>query len=183
VKKGLLVAVMVVGIVAVAFATDSTTQTVTMGVDPSTKISVSGDPSALTIVAPGVAGDQPADQSDSTRYIRYTVVVTSGKTRTLTGEITATTGDGVPDGCALKLTAATPVGGVGAVGTSAGQKTLDEGGGAQTLITGIGTGRAGGVGSGSGSQETFTLSVSDFTALKGGQSGTATVTLTFTDEA
>jgi len=173
--KALLVGVVSgLGIVGFMFAAATATQTVTMQVNAICLIAVTGNPSTLTVSAPAAGGQTPANGSSNTTYAQYTSTVGSGTTR----KITAAWGgsDAAPAGCALKLTA-TPSGGTNQ-GSSAGQVTVSAT--AQDVVTTIRSCFTG-TGANNGAQLSYSLEVSDATALVAGESKSATVTLTLTD--
>jgi Tfp pilus assembly protein PilW len=75
-------------ILAIA-ATDTDTQTVTITFQEIAVIGASGDPGTLTITAPAIAGDLPADQTDSTTTMAWTCNCAVATTRKITGQIDA----------------------------------------------------------------------------------------------
>jgi hypothetical protein len=86
--KTLLAVGVVVGLISVATATtDTATSTVTITFNEISELAVTGTPGTLTIIAPAVAGNLPADQSDATTTMAWTANVDSGKTRKITGSI------------------------------------------------------------------------------------------------
>ena len=162
------------GFVGLTFAVSTTTQTVTMQVNSICLIAVTGNPSTLSVSAPATGGQSPVNGSSTSTYAQYTSTVASGTTRKITAKWEA--GDAAPAGCALKLTA-TPSGGTNQ-GTSAGQITVSST--AQDAVTTIRS-CVTGTGGSSGAQLSYSLEVSDATALVAGESKTATVSLTLTD--
>jgi hypothetical protein len=160
----------------VLFAQDAATQSVSMQVNEIVVIDVTGDPAQLVITAPTLGGDDPQDATDSSTYAQYTSVVASGLSRSLTVEWGAS--DSAPAGTSLLLTV-TPQAG-GNRGTTAGQKTISSS--AETVVTGIGS-CATGRGAGTGAQLAYLLQVDTVTSLEAGDSSSATITLTLTDDA
>jgi hypothetical protein len=159
-----------------AGAAATSTQSLSMQVGSICVVSVTGNPSTLTVAAPGTGGQTPASGTSNTTYAQYTSTVAAGQTRKLTVAWGAS--DAAPAGCALKLTATPNVG--TNQGTSAGQITMTST--AQDLITTIKSCATGTSGS-SGAQLTYSLDVTDATALVASATKTATVTLTLTDAA
>jgi hypothetical protein len=155
-------------------AADTATQTVQLNVDDICVIDVTGDPAALTIAAPAVGGQTPADATDNSTYAQYTSVVCGAAARSLTAQWGA--GDTAPSGCALSLEVTALTAGCGsAVG---GGITMS--GTAQPVVTSIGS-CATGTGATDGAQLTYTLSVTDDTQLDSCDDQTVTITLTLTD--
>jgi hypothetical protein len=86
--KTLLAVGVIVGLMSVATATtDTATSTVTITFSEISELAVSGDPATLTIVAPAVAGDLPADQTVAGTTMAWTSNVAAGQTRKITGSI------------------------------------------------------------------------------------------------
>jgi len=162
------------GIAGPAFAADTATQTVQMNVNDICVIDVTGNPAALTIAAPATGGQTPADASNNTTYAQYTSVVSGATARTVTAAWGGS--DAAPAGTSLALEVTALTAGCGTV----------VGGGitvsavAQNIITAIGS-CATGTGGTDGGQLTYTLSVSDVTALDASDDQSVTVTLTLTD--
>jgi hypothetical protein len=146
--KTLLAIGMIVGLINVAIATtDVATSTVTITFSEISELAVSGDPGTLTIVAPAVAGDLPADQTDATTTMAWTSNVAAGKTRKITGSIAS-----LFSGIDLYATITV----AGGKGTSAGKQKLivtDT-----DFVTGIGNCNI------SGETITFTANVTSMTA-------------------
>jgi hypothetical protein len=112
---------------------DTVPQLVGAGVNPVAEVSVSDNVAGLVIDNPVVGGDQPPDDTHATTYLRYTSIVDSGKTRTISAAVTAGI---IPAGTDLYVTAATPgAGGRGNKGTGQGEMNLEPS--AAGLITGI----------------------------------------------
>ena len=175
--KALLVGVVsALGIAGFVFGVSTANQTVTMQVNAICLVAVTGNPSTLSVSAPAAGGQTPVSGSSTATYAQYTSTVASGTNR----KITAAWGgsDAAPAGCALKLTA-TPSGGTNQ-GTSAGQITMSST--AQDAVTTIGS-CVTGTGGSNGAQLSYSLEVSDATALVAGESKSATITLTLTDAA
>ena len=164
------------GLVGLMFAAATTTQTVTMQVNAISVLAVTGNPSTLTVSAPAVGGDTPANASDNATYVQYTSTVGASNARKLTAAWGGS--DAAPAGCSLKLTA-TPSGGTNQ-GSTAGQITLSST--AQDIVTTIKS-CATGTGGTSGTQLTYLLSIDTMTSLVAAESKSATVTLTLTDAA
>jgi hypothetical protein len=174
--KAILIGVVFgLGVVGLTFAVSTATQTVTMQVGAICVVSVTGNPSTLTVSAPTTGGQTPMSGSSTTTYAQYTSTVAAGTTRKISAKWA--TGDAAPAGCALKLTA-TPAG--GNQGTGAGQITMTST--AQDVVTTIRS-CATGTGGTYGAQLSYALDVSDATALVASESKSATVTLTLTDAA
>ncbi len=126
----------------------------------------------LTVSAPGTPGDDPVGSSDATKKLQYTSIVASGLSRIITVDADANP----PAGTGLTIEAAVPAG----MGTTGGSKTLSLAAGTQNIITGVGS-CATGTGA-NGATLTYTLSVSDKTALLNA-STTITATFTILDDA
>jgi len=169
-------AVIGLGLVGLMFAASTATQTVTMQVNAICVLAVTGNPSTLTVTAPATGGQAPSNGSNTATYAQYTSTVASGTTRKITAKWES--GDAAPAGCALKLTA-TPSGGTNQ-GTSAGQITVTST--AQDVVTTIRS-CVTGTGGSNGAQLSYSLEVSDATALVASESKSATVSLTLTDAA
>ena len=169
-------AVIGLGLVGLMFAASTATQTVTMQVNAICVLAVTGNPSTLTVTAPATGGQAPSNGSNTSTYAQYTSTVASGTTRKITAKWES--GDAAPAGCALKLTA-TPSGGTNQ-GTSAGQITVTST--AQDVVTTIRS-CVTGTGGSDGAQLSYSLEVSDATALVASESKSATVSLTLTDAA
>jgi len=169
-------AVIGLGLVGLMFAASTATQTVTMQVNAICVLAVTGNPSTLTVTAPATGGQAPSNGSNTSTYAQYTSTVASGTTRKITAKWES--GDAAPAGCALKLTA-TPSGGTNQ-GTSAGQITVTST--AQDVVTTIRS-CVTGTGGSNGAQLSYSLEVSDATALVASESKSATVSLTLTDAA
>jgi hypothetical protein len=155
------------------------THTVNVGVNGMQIIRVNnGTAVTMTIVAPATSGTAPADVSDATQYLQYTVIKVGSTTYKVTGKITTGT---VPAGVTLYVTAATPgSGGLGTKGTGAGEKALPSGANpAADLITGIGSCYTA-TGASDGSNMTYRLSVTDWNTIAEASSTALTVTYTIT---
>jgi hypothetical protein len=163
------------GLVGLAFAADTADQTVQMNVDEICVIDVTGNPGALTIVAPTTGGQTPPDDSDNTTYAQYTSVVSGSTVRAVTAEWDGS--DAAPAGCslALEVTAVTAGCGSRVVG---GIITMTST--AQNIITAIGS-CATGTGGTDGGQLTYTLKVDNVSQLDASDDQSVTVTLTLTD--
>ena len=125
----------------------------------------------FTITAPATGGLAPVDDSDDTTYAQYTSVVGAGKTRTITAQMSAA----ATVGTQLMLTATVPVG----KGVTGGEQILTDST-PQTIVTGIGS-CATGSGATDGVKLTYSLEVTDVTALVAGEQKTPEITLTLTD--
>lgn len=112
----------VFGVMGLAIAGSTATQTVTYQVAAINEASVSGDPEALT-VSTATAGSEPNDATDSsTSY----AITTNGTNKKITGSINTD----MPTGTTLKINLAAPTG-----GTSLGDVALSTA--AADLVTGI----------------------------------------------
>jgi hypothetical protein len=171
----LLLSALIFGLTGVAAAdTDSDSHDVLMNVNEIAVMELNDSSQiSLTVVPPTLGGDPPVDDSDNSKLLHYTSVVASGNTRTITAEWGPA--DAAPAGTSLKLEAT----GVPAnCGSAAGQ--IDVSNSATTIISGIGscaTGRGA-----NGAELTYTLSVDDAAQLVAGDSQTATITLTLTED-
>lgn len=113
-------------------ATDTASYDVSINIYELASIAASGNPPTITIVAPAIAGDLPATQSDASTTLLWSSGVESsaGRTRKLTANI-----DALFDGIDLYITVAVTTGS-GDLGTSAGcilLTTIDK-----DFITGMG---------------------------------------------
>jgi hypothetical protein len=176
IKFGLAGLALGFALAGLAGAAATSNQTLSMQVNAICVIAVSGNPSTLTVAAPGTGGLTPSPGSNSSTYAQYTSTVAAGQSRKVTAAWGGT--DAAPAGCVLKLVA-TPSSGTNQ-GTGGGQLTLSST--AQDLVTAIKSCATGTSGS-SGAQLAYSLEVSDATALVAGESKSATVTLTLTDAA
>ena len=126
----------------------------------------------LAISAPALGGQDPVGDSDNSKLLQYTIVVSGATTRNVT--INWGGADSAPAGTSLLAEATSvPVG----CGTAGAQVTV--GVGAQSIITGIGS-CATGTG-GSGAQITYTFSVDTVSSLDVADDQTVTITYTLTD--
>jgi hypothetical protein len=171
----------VLGIAAMLFLsgvaaaqTDDVSHDVIMNVHAIAVIDVTTASVTLEVTAPLLGGDDPQDDTDASTYLQYTSTVASGLTRSITAAWD--TGDTAPAGCLLKLVATTQG---GKKGSPEAQITMSDV--AQPIITGIGS-CATGRGTSSGANLTYTLEVDDVESLIAGESKTATVTFTLTDD-
>lgn len=174
-KKALMIMMVVglcLGFTGMAMALDdTTTQTMDLNVNEIAVLDDTGDPGALTIVAPATGGQTPADVTDNSTYAQYTSVITTGQTRKLTAQISVA----APAGTQLTLEASGLSGTEGSAVAKATLGTVS----AVDIVTGIGS-CATGIGATDGAQLTYGLEVTDVTALVV-TSGTApVVTLTLT---
>jgi len=167
-------AVILAGAAGLAFAAATATQTVTMQIASICVLRTTGIPAALAVAAPATPGDLPVNPSSNTTYAQYTSTVAAGVTRRLQANWGAA--DAAPAGCSLLLTA-TPAA-LPNQGSSAGQITMNAT--ATNIVTGIGS-CATGIGATNGAQLAYVLSITSMTSLVGGDSRTATITLTLTD--
>jgi len=161
-------------LVGLAVADDTANQTVQMNVDDICVIDVTGNPAALTIVAPGTGGQTPPDDSDNTTYAQYTSVVAGAARRTITAAWGGS--DAAPSGTSLLLEVTAVTAGcgsrvVGGITVSA----ID-----QDIVTAIPSCATGTAGT-DGGQLTYTLSVDDVSQLDSSDDQSVTVTLTLTD--
>lgn len=127
----------------------------------------------LTIDGTGVTpGQAPGNDTDATKYLRYTVLSLSGTDQ----EITATiSGDPVPTGARLDVAATVGSSGAGDEGTTGGTVNLSTGGDVINSIASCYTG----VGATSGSNMTYTLSVDNWSTIKA-LAAASTITVTYT---
>jgi hypothetical protein len=162
------------GIVGLAFAADVATQTVQLNVNDICVIDVTGNPGALTIVAPGTGGQTPPDDSDNSTYAQYTSVVPGSTTRIVTAAWGGS--DVAPSGTSLLLEVTAVTAGCGSrvVGGITMSAT------AQNVITAIPS-CATGTGGTDGGQLTYTLQVDNVSQLDASDDQTVTVTLTLSD--
>jgi hypothetical protein len=161
-------------VVGAVMAADTATQTVQLNVDDICVIDVTGDPAALTIAAPAVGGQTPADATDNSTYAQYTSVVCGATARALTANWGA--GDAAPSGCSLDLEVTSLTAGCG----SAVVGGITCSGTAQNIVGSIGS-CATGTGAADGAQLSYTLTVDDVTQLDSCDDQTVTITLTLTD--
>ena len=173
-----LIAVLWIALVGMtgALTAQTTTHTVNVAVNGLQVIRVyDGTAVGLTIVTPGTSGAAPADVTNNSQYLQYTVIRVGTTTYKITGRISAGT---IPAGVTLYVMAATPgSGGGGTKGTGAGEKTLS--GTATDLVTGI-TSCYTGTGTSDGSRLTYRLSVTDWNTIVSAASTALTVTYTVT---
>jgi len=167
-------AVLALGLAGLTFAQTTQNQTVTMQISAISALGVTGNPATLTVSAPALGGDLPANPSASATYAQYTSTVASGVTRRL--QANWGVADAAPAGCSLLLTA-TPAAQPNQ-GSGAGQITMSST--ATDVVTGIGS-CATGRNATNGAQLAYVLSISDMTALVAGDNHTVTITLTLTD--
>ena len=160
------------GEVIAADVTD--TMVVHMSVDSMATLNVNpGTDITLTVSAPAIAGDTPADIINDVNYLQYTATVTTSGTKKITTQLSAA----VLTGCSLKLQAT--VGSGTNEGASAGQVTLSNES-ASNIITGIKT-CATGTGSTDGAKLIYTLTVDTMTSLVVEEEKHLNVTFTLTD--
>ncbi|WP_304511435.1 hypothetical protein [Desulfobacula sp.] len=180
-KKRLLTLMAIVAALGMVFMagpvmaaeSDTATQSTNLTVDEIAVIDVTGGGSvpALNITAPATGGLAPQDASDATTYAQYTSVVADSVTRSITAQMSVA----APAGTQLTLTA-TPASGMG---TTGGEKILNHTT-AETIVTAIGS-CATGTGATYGSLLTYSLDVTDVTALVAGANATPTITFTLTE--
>lgn len=175
-----LIAVALVAIVgAGAFAaSDSASHDIVLDVSEIAAVGLN-DTTAITLSTAGsiTPGDDPANaaaDTDASKLLQYTSVVSGGTTRVITVALGAT---GVPAGTELGVEA-TAMPNAANVGSSTGRIVL--GSTAQNLITGIGS-TATGMGS-NGVELTYDYSITDVSVLATDADATVTVTYTLTDE-
>ncbi len=173
-KTFLMGTIITAAVSGLAFASATTTQTVTMQISSISVLGTTGNPATLAVSAPAQGGATPANPTTNTTYAQYTSTVATGVTRRLQANWGTT--DGAPAGCSLLLTA-TPGTGTNQ-GTSAGQITMSST--ATNIVTGIGS-CATGTGATNGAQLAYTLSINTMTSLVAGDNHTVTITLTLTD--
>jgi hypothetical protein len=146
---------------------------VTMNVSSISRLGLSSTATiALNIDTATTAGQVPDPDTDSSKYIQYTVVNNLSTARRVTVQITA---GAVLAGCTLEVEASEPT--TANRGDSAGAVAVDTT--ARDLITNIHS-CATGYGATDGSNLTFTLSVDDVEALDTDESATVTLTYTIT---
>jgi hypothetical protein len=85
----------------------------------------------LVLDEPAVIGDAPADATDNSTYLQYTVIKATGATHKVTAKITNNT---VPTGAKLYVNATAGSGGHGDQGTSAGEIELPQGAAAAVSV-------------------------------------------------
>ena len=152
---------------------DSASHTVTMQVNEVALIDLNSTAGiTLTTSAPSQGGESVTGDTDSSKLLQYTSLVSTGTTRNITVNWGA--GDSAPAGTSLKLEATTVPANCG---TAGGQLTISNT--AQSLLTNIGS-CATGIGA-NGSEMTYTFSVDDATSLNVGDNQTVTITFTLTD--
>ena len=144
---------------------------VTLQVNSIAEIAVTTDVS-LTVTAPTTPGAIPQDDTDNSAYLQYTSTVPSSQTRNITAAWEGS--DSAPAGTQLKLQASPQSG----KGTGAGEIVVSSS--AQNIVTAISSCYTG-TGGSDGAQLTYTLEVTDATALVASASETVTVTFTMTD--
>jgi len=130
---------------------------------------------SLNVTAPASAGNPPTGDTDNSKELWYTSILSGGTQRNITVESDAA----VPTGLTLNVAASTPSGGFGTVGTGT---NVDLTTSAQAVVTGIGscyTTRTGG----NGSQITYTLTVDNtqIGSMDDTDDTTLQVTYTLTD--
>jgi len=172
-NKKLIVAIAIIALAAgVAFG--QTAHDVTMNVSAISRLGLSSTATVtLDITTATTAGDIPDPDTDSSKYIQYTVVNNLSTPRRITVQVTA---GSVLAGCTLSVQAQAPS--TVNRGVSAGAVTVDAT--ARDLITNIHS-CATGYGATSGSNLTFTLAVdpAQIESLDTDNSG-ASATLTYT---
>jgi hypothetical protein len=126
----------------------------------------------LTIDTASSGGASAQDDTDTSKLLQYTSLVSGSTHRSITAQWGSS--DVAPDGTQLNLEATSVPTDCGA---SAGAITLSST--SKPIITGIGS-CATGVGP-NGAELTYTLSVLNFTQLKAGDNTTVTITYTLTD--
>jgi len=161
------------GLVGLAFAADTATQTVQMNVNDICVIDVTGNPGALVVAAPTTGGQTPPDDIDNTTYAQYTSVVAGSTTRNVTAAWGGT--DAAPVGCSLGLQVTNLTAGCGTQEGEIEMSAL-----AQNIITDVGS-CATGTGGTDGGQLTYTLHIDDVSQLDADDDQSVTVTLTLTD--
>jgi hypothetical protein len=166
-KSGIGFVVALFLIVGGAFA-QSNSHTVTLTVNEISLIAVNGTPS-LTIGAPAAAGDPPANVSDNTSRLVYTVTVPSGKTKEV--QVAWAGGDSNLTGTTLSVVASGLGTNQGTGGTEVPIGTV-----ATNLITTVGTCYTGS-GAGAGAVLTYWLKITNAASLV---TGTKNVTVTYT---
>jgi hypothetical protein len=169
-RKILIVTAILALVGGAAFA--QTAHDVTMNVSSISRLGLSDTGTVtLDINTATTAGDIPDPDSDSGKYIQYTVVNNLSTVRRVTVQMTA---GAVLAGCSLSVQATEPT--TVNRGDSAGAVVVD--GTARNLITNINS-CATGYGATDGSNLTFTLSVTNVEALDTDNTG-ASATLTYT---
>ena len=155
-----LIVVISLGVHSISMASNSATQTVSFSVSAINEISVSGNPSALTVDA-ATAGSQPNAASDTSTSYSITTNESSKK-------ITAAINTAMPSGVTLSINLSAPSG-----ATSAGATALTAT--AAHVVTGISQVAQGSIG--------ITYSLSATVSAGTMSSSNKTVTLTLTDGA
>lgn len=163
--------ILALGVCGALYAANEDGHDVTLEVSAIAEIAVTADVS-LTVSAPATPGAIPQNDSDNSAYLQYTSTVPTGQTRSISAAWGGT--DAAPAGTRLRLQASPP----GGMGTGAAAITVS--GSAQNVITAISSCYTG-TGGTDGAQLTYTLEVTDATALVANASETVTVTFTMTD--
>ena len=170
-------AFVVLGAAGAFAATDSASHDIVLDVQEIAVIGLN-DASSITLSTAGTiaAGADPstaADDTDSSKLLRYTSVVQSGTTHSITVALGAT---GVPAGTQLAVEA-TSMPGAANVGSATGEVILSST--ANNLITGIGS-TATGTGA-NGVELTYRYRITDVSAMATDGDATVTVIYTLTD--
>jgi hypothetical protein len=152
---------------------DFTSHDVTMNVISVVLIDLN-DTSTITLntIAPANGGEDPTGETDNSKLLQYTSLVSAGTHRQITANWDV--GDTAPAGTSLLLQATSVPAGCGTAGA---QITVDDT--ARVIIDNIGS-CATGTGA-NGAELTYTFSIDDVSQLVVGDSETVTITLTLTD--
>jgi len=137
----------------------------------------SNTPITLQLQTPTEAGSAlDADQVDGSKWLNYTSAISvGGNSRSITAQITS---GSLPEGIRLTLQASNSAGGGGATGATTGIINLSNN--PQTIISGIGRSYTG-MGTGSGHQLIYGLSIVDYTKLDADANQNVQVIFTITE--
>lgn len=176
--KGFKIIIMTVGLIIFASltayaASDSAAHDVTMQVTEIVIVDLNSTATVtLSTNAPVAGGDAVTGDTDASKLLQYTSLVSSGTNRGVQANMGV--GDAVPSGTSLAVAAsAVPAN----CGTAAGSVTLTTS--AQDVVTSIQS-CATGTGA-SGTTLTYTYAITDVNSLVVGGGSTVTVTYTLTD--
>lgn len=176
--KRFLVVLILLSVVCFAFAA-SAQVTHVIQINVLEVVAVGLDDTALITLqtsAPATPGDPPTGGTpDTSKYLRYTTINTTGDFRSVTAIMSVA----APAGTALRVNATIGSGGAGTQGSSSGDVTLNNTV-AQNIITGIGSCYTG-TGATDGANLRYTLLVPIPGSLVEGDAATVTITLTLTD--
>ena len=170
----LTIIVMLIGSVSIFAASDTASHDVTMQVNEVVLLDID-DVTTMTLntTAPANGGEDVTGSTD-TRLLQYTSLVAGATTRTISVSWGAL--DAAPAGTELKIEATGVAAGCGTAGAQITVSNV-----AQNIVTAIGS-CATGTGA-SGTEVTYTLNVTDVSALDVAGDSTVTITYTLTDAA